>query len=626
MTAVSIVLPFRNAARDLEECLASIASQTLDEYELVAIDDGSDDTSAEMIRTVAERDGRIILLSPGRCGLVAALNLGVAAARAPLIARMDADDVMLPSRLEKQCAFLRANREIDVVGSQVEIFPTATLLAGYREYLRWQNGRLTPDEIDADLYVESPFAHPSVMIRRDALERAGGYLDGDFPEDYELWLRMAHAGCRMAKVGEVLLRWRDDPSRTSRTDPRYARDAFDRLRARYLAADRRVAAAREIVFWGAGRPTRRRAAHAMALGVSPSAWSEIRSLFSRDFHFIEAPKPELYRISDVAERQNVLADERRTYSAMKNALTVFPRDVKGPSTSSPEEARKLAALGYIGSTEPAPAGELPDPKDGIRSLAPMRGALMLIADGKHAEAAAALQKIVKDNPRFTDAWGTLALEQEAIGRLDDAITSYKAAIRATPSLAPNYAVPLATLLLKTGRIDEAEKTAELAGDVNSGHAHKLIARAAFARHDVLRAEAEARMAMQDSESRGEASILLAQVLVAQRRANEALPVLEVASREAIARGTPVERLDFALGDVLMLAGRRAEAAEAFRREIAHFPGELEPYLNLAALEADAGRMDVARNLLQQVLASNPPPGARAAVMAMLNKIDARGGL
>jgi hypothetical protein len=113
------------------------------------------------------------------------------------------------------------------------------------------------------------------MMRRDRIADAGGYRDGAFPEDYDLWLRLVHGGQRLAKLPQVLLHWRDRPGRLSRTDPRYSRDAFDRLRAEYLARDARLQSKRRLVIWGAGRRTRRRAGLLLAQGHRPRAWIDI---------------------------------------------------------------------------------------------------------------------------------------------------------------------------------------------------------------------------------------------------------------------------------------------------------------------------------------------------------------
>jgi len=273
--AISIVLPFRDEAAFLPECLASIRAQTEEDWELVAIDDGSRDQSAEIVARWGDGDPRMRLLRPGRAGLVAALNLGIAEARAPLLARMDADDVIHPGRLQAQREWMDAHPDAALCGTQVELFPPEEVRGGYLEYVRWQNECVEPERIAADIYVESPFAHPSVTARTEVLRAAGGYADGPFPEDYDLWLRLHAAGHQMGKVPRVLLRWRERGARTSRTDPRYARDAFDRLRADYLARDPRLHAGREIVVWGAGRRSRLRARLAMERGIAPVAWIDI---------------------------------------------------------------------------------------------------------------------------------------------------------------------------------------------------------------------------------------------------------------------------------------------------------------------------------------------------------------
>lgn len=268
-------MPVRNAATTLGECLDSILAQTLDAWELIAVDDGSEDDSPSLLQRVARSEPRVRVLSPGRIGLIAAINLGNESARADLIARMDADDLMLPERLQKQFDYLREHPDIDLVASRVELFPEEQIQSGYREYIRWQNDCLTPQQIADHIYLESPLANPSVMFRRRLFEQFGGYRDGPFPEDYEFYLRLHQAGVRMAKLPETLLRWRDSADRTTRTDLRYSRQAFDDIRAEYLAQDPRLHTGRSIVVWGAGRSTRQRAANLKAHKIKFVAYIDI---------------------------------------------------------------------------------------------------------------------------------------------------------------------------------------------------------------------------------------------------------------------------------------------------------------------------------------------------------------
>jgi glycosyltransferase involved in cell wall biosynthesis len=276
---ISVLLPFRNAAPTIAAALESIASQSRRDFELLAVDDGSTDASVEIVASFRRTLPSLTIITPRERGLVAALNAGLAAARGELVARMDADDSMHPERLARQAAYLGSNPSLCAAGSRVELFSEeGEIAAGYREYVRWQNRCVTPSDVAEEIYVESPLAHPAVMFRRDVIAEAGSYHDGDFPEDYELWLRLHALGLGMGKVDEVLLRWRESAGRASRRDPRYRREAFDRLRAAYLARDVRLRSGREIAVWGAGFRSRRRVAlldAALPSGLPIAAWIDI---------------------------------------------------------------------------------------------------------------------------------------------------------------------------------------------------------------------------------------------------------------------------------------------------------------------------------------------------------------
>lgn len=269
---VSVVLPMRNAAHTIDQCLQSIVKQTYPHFEVVLVDDGSTDESPAMATMWCQRDQRIRLIRQPTLGLVAALNNALSLSKGRFIARMDADDIMHPERLQAQLTFLNEHPDIHLVATQVEVFPNHRVTPGYQEYIRWQNQCLTPQDMLDEIYVESPIAHPSVMLRRDVFAELGGYREGDFPEDYELWLRMISRGMRLAKIPQVLLKWRDSGDRCSRVDKRYYKQKFDNLRAWYLARDPRINSSRPLVFWGAGRRTRKRVA---LLGIKPALWLDV---------------------------------------------------------------------------------------------------------------------------------------------------------------------------------------------------------------------------------------------------------------------------------------------------------------------------------------------------------------
>ncbi len=177
------------------------------------INDHSSDESEQIVTHYRKRDKRLRVLAPSQRGLVAALNFGLQAAKGKFIARMDADDRMHPDRLRQQVEALEMHTSWSLVACQVHLFPEQNIQAGYQEYIRWQNQCLTPTDIDADIYLESPFVHPSVTYRRADILELGGYREGNFAEDYDLWLRMHHAGLSMAKLPEILLDWRDSARR-----------------------------------------------------------------------------------------------------------------------------------------------------------------------------------------------------------------------------------------------------------------------------------------------------------------------------------------------------------------------------------------------------------------------------
>ena len=276
MPLVSVVLPACNAAATIARAVASIQSQTLRDWELVALDDGSKDATRFILIEMAQLDPRIRVLRT-KSGIAGALNAGIAAATGEYIARMDADDESAPERLEKQAAFLAARPDVGVVGCRVEFGGDRARSEGYALHVDWVNSLLTPEEIAANRFVESPFAHPSVMFRRALVEEHGGYRKGDFPEDYELWLRWMDLDVKMAKLPETLFTWHDLPGRLSRTDPRYSPEAFYKLKAHWIAEwlKRELPPERAVWVWGAGRPTRQRAAHLSAEGVKIAGYVDV---------------------------------------------------------------------------------------------------------------------------------------------------------------------------------------------------------------------------------------------------------------------------------------------------------------------------------------------------------------
>lgn len=254
--SVSVLMPVRDAPATVAAAVESVRGQSFAGWELVIVDDGSQPATEALLQRLAAQDARIVLLRQPALGIATALDRGCEACRGEFVARMDADDVMDARRLELQRAFLMEKRDHGLVSCRVRFGGTE---AGYAAHVDWVNTLMDHGAMSLRRFVEAPVAHPSVTFRRELIAQHGGYRHGDFPEDYELWLRWLEAGVRFGKVDAELLTWNDPPQRLSRTDGRYSVEAFYAMKGLYL---RRWlgqhAAGRDIWLWGAGRVTRRR--------------------------------------------------------------------------------------------------------------------------------------------------------------------------------------------------------------------------------------------------------------------------------------------------------------------------------------------------------------------------------
>ncbi len=274
---ISVVLPIYNAAGTLPAALSCLSAQDFHDFEIIAVDDGSTDKTQEVLSRFSRKDPRVKPVFQEHKGIVAALERGVAEAKGDLIARMDADDVCRVSRLGLQGALLQNRPDLGLVSCRVEFGGRGKGRAGYARYVDWTNGLVDFEQISLHRFVESPFAHPSVMFRKELIGRYGGYRDGPFPEDYELWLRWMEAGVRMEKLPQVLLTWNDPPGRLSRNDPRYDTSAFYGLKAKYLSLwlARHNPHHPDVIVAGAGRTTRKRAEMLCDFGVNITAYLDI---------------------------------------------------------------------------------------------------------------------------------------------------------------------------------------------------------------------------------------------------------------------------------------------------------------------------------------------------------------
>lgn len=224
---VTVLLPAFNAANWLSAALDSVLAQSLSDFELLVIDDGSTDSTAELLGRYA--DTRLRVVRRANRGLVDVLNHGIELSRGKYIARMDADDVAHPRRLARQVTFLEAHPQVGICGTWFRVRSTRRL-----SRVRTPTGH---DEIAANLFFRSAFGHPTVMFRRSFLEESGLRYDGAarHAEDFDLWVK-ARARTRFANIPKYLLEYRLHPGQTSAEYGQAQSRAAERVRLEQLAA------------------------------------------------------------------------------------------------------------------------------------------------------------------------------------------------------------------------------------------------------------------------------------------------------------------------------------------------------------------------------------------------------
>jgi tetratricopeptide (TPR) repeat protein len=294
-------------------------------------------------------------------------------------------------------------------------------------------------------------------------------------------------------------------------------------------------------------------------------WSDLASLVEDRFHYIEAPESELYDLAaDPGEKRNVLAAERRTYSALRQAMREHDRRLVPPAAADEETAAKLAALGYIGSSMAEHQGPLPDPKTQRHILADMEEGLVASTEGRHAEAAALFERLLAANPNMQDVWAFYANSLQKLGRDQEAVDAYEKALKLSGG-SPQLALATGAKLMELRRFDAARSHAELALKNFPKRSYEL----------------------------------LSQIALKEGKEDEALAVM----RRAVAEGEATEALRRQLALVLSRRGQPAEAV-ALLQPLAQ-SAELPTLNTLAIALSDSGRHAEANAVLQQALQKDP---------------------
>lgn len=293
---VSVILPFYNADKTLNRAIKSIESQSLENFECVLINNNSTDDSVKIALHQAEIDPRFILIHENKQGVMFASNSGSAFAKGKYVARMDADDWSFNHRLKAQSKFLDTNPDYGAVAGLVENISHSEHAKGFVRYVNWVNSIQSYSEILNSMFVESTIVNPSAMWRREVAEKHGMYKFGDFPEDYEMWLRWLSEGVKIKKLNEFVLKWYDSDTRVTRTQAIYSDAAFYRIKTKYLAEwlKKNNPFYPKIAIWGASRISRRRARLLNQYGIEIECYIDIkkdRILDKKIIYYEDIPSP-----------------------------------------------------------------------------------------------------------------------------------------------------------------------------------------------------------------------------------------------------------------------------------------------------------------------------------------------
>ena len=351
-------------------------------------------------------------------------------------------------------------------------------------------------------------------------------------------------------------------------------------------------------------------------------WSPLASLADERWHYIEAPRPELYDLAaDPAERTNRAGEKAGPIRSMRAELEARRSPFRPPSPVDAEKARQLASLGYITATSSPGGGALPDPKDVIASLEPLREGMAALQAGRFADAVRLLSGLLDANPRVRDGWELYAQALLGLGRNEEAVEAVRRMVPLSPPGSTSVLLSVATVALQAGQVETAVRHAEAAGALGDPGAEEVVARARLAAGDLRGAEEAAHRALGRGSSRTRALLVLARVATLRgdlARALQLADEAQVAAGGELAGGR--SGLHFVRGDALARLGRVAEAEADLEKEVRLFPARIEARAALVALFAAAGRQDDATEAVRGLLENVPGPEGPAAAIRSLQAI------
>lgn len=357
-------------------------------------------------------------------------------------------------------------------------------------------------------------------------------------------------------------------------------------------------------------------------------WSDLHSLIDGNDHYIRAPQPELYDLAaDPGEKRNMIEENRRATVKMRAALEPLVKEAQTPTNIDPEEARKLAALGYVGSTVPANSGDvLPDPKRMTGVFHDIRQAYTYYRAGQEQEALKLTDSLLASNGQITDLWDLKSKIVFKMGDTKGSIEVAKEGLRHVPG-AIALLFDVANLALSVGDLDTAEKHAEIALKIEPGQAHDILAQVAQRRGDMQKAESEAKLAVGTEHDPTDVLIMLGSIEKKRGNIPAALAYVDKAIEASGRSNKKHPGLHVARGDLLARLDRNEEAEQEFRAEIQTNPTVPDAYASLVMLLAVEHRLDEATKMIFAMVNAAPEPRTYVLVAETLTAIgDARGAL
>lgn len=253
LAEISIIMPVKDTALYLTDCLSSIVNQTFRNWELIAVNDDSADNSLELLMAFSEKDERIKVYNNQNPGLLNALRLGYKHASGQLIHRMDSDDKMPQMKLEWMLeAWMKNGKGSLVTGGTSYFKDDGEVGDGFKRYDTWLRNVAKNQTHQAEMFRECVIPSNCWLVHREDFERIKGFEPNDFPEDYDLCFRFICGDLKIIGLDKVLHFWRDRDDRISRNWEVYRDNRFFELKVRYFFSFSRDES-RPLVLWGAGK-------------------------------------------------------------------------------------------------------------------------------------------------------------------------------------------------------------------------------------------------------------------------------------------------------------------------------------------------------------------------------------